>query len=98
MCVIQALIPVSEDVEIPFDYHRFIIGSRGKDVRQMMEEYGVHIVIPPSEQQSNRVTVTGTPGKVTQAIQALEARVTDIEAQQKDRVKSRDLRWRRDAT
>eukprot|EP00118_Oscarella_pearsei_P024630 m.306469 g.306469 ORF g.306469 m.306469 type:complete len:1252 (+) comp41271_c0_seq1:220-3975(+) len=79
------LVPVSEEVDIPFDYHRFIIGSRGKDVRQMMEEFGVHIAIPPSDKQSNCVTVSGSPAKVAEAKKALAARVLAIEAEQKDR-------------
>lgn len=38
-----ALIPVSIEVPVPYDLHRFIIGQKGKDVREMMNTYDVNI-------------------------------------------------------
>ena len=39
----MALVPVTEEVPVPFDLHRFIIGQKGKDVREMMTTFDVNI-------------------------------------------------------
>ena len=49
---------------MPFDYHRFIIGQKGKGVREMMKNFDVNISIPPAEEHSNVIRITGTPDKV----------------------------------
>ena len=51
-------------VEVPFDYHRFIIGQKGKGVREMMKTFDVNISIPPADELSNIIRITGTPDKV----------------------------------
>ena len=38
-----ALVPVTAEVNVPVDLHRFIIGMKGKDVREMMTTYDVNI-------------------------------------------------------
>lgn len=76
---------------IPFDYHRFIIGAKGANVRHMMEEFDVNITIPPSKDESDQVVITGTRPKVNKAIEALEQKVAEIEAENEDRVGVRSL-------
>lgn len=71
---------------IPFDYHRFIIGAKGANVRQMMDEFDVNITIPPSRDGSDQVVIIGTRLKVNKAIEALEQKVAEIEAENEDRV------------
>lgn len=39
----MALVPVTAEVSVPFDLHRFIIGQKGKDVREMMTTFDVNI-------------------------------------------------------
>ena len=39
----MALVPVTAEVNVPVDLHRFIIGMKGKDVREMMTTYDVNI-------------------------------------------------------
>lgn len=36
---------------IPFEYHRYIIGQKGREIRALMEENNVNIAIPPSEKK-----------------------------------------------
>ena len=36
--------PISEEVKVPYDYHRYVIGAKGAGVRQMMEDYDVSLV------------------------------------------------------
>lgn len=71
---------------IPFDYHRFIIGAKGANVRHMMDEFDVNITIPPSRDESDQVVIIGTRPKVNKAIEALEQKVAEIEAENEDRV------------
>lgn len=79
------LVPITETMTIPFDYHRFIIGAKGANVRQMMDEFDVNISIPPSKDESDQVVIVGTRPKVNKAIEALEQKVAEIEAENEDR-------------
>lgn len=38
-----ALVPITVEVSVPYDLHRYIIGQKGKDVREMMTTYDVNI-------------------------------------------------------
>ena len=83
---LQELVPITEAITIPFDYHRFIIGAKGANVRHMMDEYDVSITIPPPRDESDQVTIVGTRPKVNRAIEALQEKVAEIEAENEDRV------------
>ena len=72
---------------MPFDYHRFIIGGKGKDVRKMMQEYDVNISIPPPSEHSDLVRVSGPPENVERARKALEQKVAQLDAEKEDRVR-----------
>ena len=52
-----ALVPITEDVTMPYDFHRFIIGLKGQDVRKMMEKYDVNITVPPQYEKSDIIKV-----------------------------------------
>ncbi|XP_077866398.1 vigilin-like, partial [Saccoglossus kowalevskii] len=39
-----ALVPVTEEVTVPFEFHRFIIGVKGAGVRRMMDDHDVSIM------------------------------------------------------
>jgi len=80
-----ALVPVSVDVEVPFDFHRYIIGSKGRDVREMMERYDVNITVPPAAQQSDSITIKGPLVCVENAKAALAERVEQLEKEKQDR-------------
>ena len=78
--------PVTEEVPVAVEYHRFIIGSKGRDVRQMMEEFEVSIQVPPAGRQVAVLQVTGTPANVARASKALLQRVQQLEDEQQQRV------------
>jgi len=71
---------------VAVELHRFIIGSKGRDVRQLMDDYEVMIVVPPAERQVSLLQVTGTPANVARARQALLQRVQQLEDEQQQRV------------
>ncbi|XP_052081432.1 vigilin-like [Mytilus californianus] len=83
---LQDLVPVTEEMTVPFDYHRYIIGAKGKDVREMMGDYDVNISIPPAEDHSDKVKVTGPPANVKRALEALQERCDQLEKEKEDRL------------
>ncbi|KAH8407443.1 hypothetical protein KR222_001267, partial [Zaprionus bogoriensis] len=79
------LIPIEEELNVPFDLHRTIIGPRGANVRQFMSTHDVHVELPPSDLKSDVIKVSGTPARVAEAKQALEKMIEDYEADRADR-------------
>jgi len=79
------LIPIEEELSVPFDLHRTIIGPRGANVRQFMSKHDVHVELPPSELKSDVIKVSGTPARVAEAREALEKMIEDYEADRADR-------------
>lgn len=51
------LVPITIEVEVPFDLHRSIIGQKGRDVRELMNTYDVHIMLSPAEQKLDLIKV-----------------------------------------
>lgn len=80
-----ALVPVTDSVHIPFAYHRFIIGQRGKGVRDLMTRHEVNFTFPPTDQQSDVVSVTGLRENIEEAKQALLERVRELDEERADR-------------
>lgn len=80
-----ALVPVSENMTIPFENHRYIIGQKGVGIRKMMDEFDVNIAVPPPENKDSIIVVTGPAAHVAKALKALELRNNDIEKENEDR-------------
>ncbi|WAR14750.1 VIGLN-like protein [Mya arenaria] len=80
------LVPITKEVIVPFDFHKNIIGQKGRDVRKLMDECNVNISIPPQQQQSDVIKVTGPPANVQRAEEALAAKVSDLELDKEDRL------------
>lgn len=79
------LVPIVEELTVPYDLHRTIIGPKGANVREFMSKYDVHIELPPSEAKSDIVKVSGTPAHVAEAKLALDKMIEDYEADRADR-------------
>uniref|UniRef100_A0A3Q3B0J5 Vigilin n=1 Tax=Kryptolebias marmoratus TaxID=37003 RepID=A0A3Q3B0J5_KRYMA len=80
-----ALVPITEDVEVSYDLHRYIIGQKGSGIRKMMEEYEVNIWVPQPEKQLDVIKVTGLAANVARAKHGLLERVKELQAEQEDR-------------
>ncbi|XP_057712200.1 vigilin isoform X2 [Corythoichthys intestinalis] len=80
-----ALVPITEDVEVSYNLHRYIIGQKGSGLRKMMEDYEVNIWVPQPEMQQDVIKVTGLVANVQRAKQGLLGRVTELRAEQEDR-------------
>lgn len=80
-------------VEVPYEFHRFIIGQKGAGVRQLMNDHDVNIKVPQSELKSNVIIITGPPQNTEEAKKALLERVKDLELEKADReAKSYELK------
>ncbi|KAJ8375213.1 hypothetical protein SKAU_G00057930 [Synaphobranchus kaupii] len=82
---LKALVPVTIEVEVPFELHRYIIGQKGSGIRKMMDEYEVNIQVPAPELQSDIISVTGLVNHLDRAKEGLLERVKELQAEQEDR-------------
>ncbi|KAM6921829.1 LOW QUALITY PROTEIN: high density lipoprotein binding protein a [Xenentodon cancila] len=85
MEALKALVPVTIEVEVPFELHRYIIGQKGSGIRKMMDEFEVNIQVPAPEQQSDKIAITGLASHLDRAKEGLLERVKDLQAEQEDR-------------
>lgn len=79
------LVPITEEIEVPFDLHRSIIGKRGDDVRELMNRYDVHIELSPQDQKLDVIKVSGAAQNVRDAKTAIAERVVELEKDREDR-------------
>ncbi|CAO1311381.1 unnamed protein product [Diamesa hyperborea] len=79
------LVPITDEISVPFDLHRSIIGKSGKDVRELMNRYDVHIELSPQDQKLDFIKITGSTQNVEDAKLAIADRVKDLEADREDR-------------
>jgi len=83
---LKKLVPITAEVIIPFEFHRYIIGQKGKEVREMMNEYDVNIRVPSADQESDIILVSGVPDHVEKAKVGLAERLVKLEGEKEDRV------------
>ncbi|CAH0554703.1 unnamed protein product [Brassicogethes aeneus] len=79
------LVPITINVEVPFELHRSIIGQKGYNVKELMDRFDVHIVLSPADVKEDIIKITGTLINVENAKEALLERVKELEADKKDR-------------
>ncbi|TVK90601.1 Vigilin [Bagarius yarrelli] len=71
---LKALVPVTIEVEVPFELHRYIIGQKGSGIRKMMDEF-----------ESDIISITGLATHLERAKEGLLERVKELQAEQEDR-------------
>lgn len=82
---LKALVPVTIEVEVPFELHRYIIGQKGSGIRKMMDEFEVNIQVPAPDLQSDIISITGLANHLERAKEGLLERVKELQAEQEDR-------------
>jgi len=82
---LMALVPITDTVQVPFEFHRNIIGRKGETVRNMMNVYGVNIMVPPNGDQNDLITITGPPANVEKAKEGLLEKVASFNKEKEDR-------------
>lgn len=80
-----SLIPVTVEIEVPFNFHRFIIGPKGAAIKELKDKYDVTINVPPSNDQNNLITIKGLEKNVQDAKDAINERVEELVKEQQDR-------------
>lgn len=80
-----ALVPITEEINVAFDLHRSLIGQKGRDVKELMNTYDVHIELSPQDQKLDIIKVTGARANIEEAKIAIDKRIVELEADRKDR-------------
>lgn len=80
-----ALVPETEEISVPFDLHRSLIGQKGRDVKELMNAYDVHIEMSPQDKKLDIIKVTGTKTAIAEAKVAIAERIKKLEEDRKDR-------------
>ena len=73
------LVPVTTEVPVPFEFHRFIIGKEGTGVRDTMNKFDVNIRVPTQGAQSEVILISGAPSNMEAAKGGLVEKVTELE-------------------
>lgn len=71
---------------VPFDYHGQLIGQKGKEIRQIMDECEVTITIPKPEDHSDIIKIQGPPAKIPHAEEVIKNRIRNLEEERRQRV------------
>jgi len=71
---------------VPFNFHGQLIGQKGKEIRQIMDECEVTIAVPKPEEHSDVIKITGPPSKVDGARKMIEKKLQALEEERKQRV------------
>ncbi|XP_048844381.1 high density lipoprotein binding protein a [Brienomyrus brachyistius] len=82
---LKALVPLTIEVEVPYELHRYIIGQKGSGIRKMMDEYEVNIQVPAPDLQSDIIAITGLANHLDRAKEGLLERVKELQAEQEER-------------
>jgi len=81
------LVPITAEVSVPYEFHRYIIGQKGNGVREMMQRFDVNIRVPSMDEQSDIILISGVPSNVEAAKVGLAEKVEELEAEKEDKLK-----------
>lgn len=81
------LVPITAEVSVPYEFHRFIIGQKGVGVREMMNNFDVNIRVPSVDAKSDLILISGVPTNVEAAKIGLGEKVAELEAEKEDKIK-----------
>uniref|UniRef100_A0A023FAG6 Putative vigilin n=2 Tax=Triatoma infestans TaxID=30076 RepID=A0A023FAG6_TRIIF len=84
----QALIdsqPIVYEMEVPLEYHRGIIGPKGQNVKDMMNQYEVYIDVPGANLQQEFIRIRGSPAAVEEAKRGIEEEMRKYDDEKEDR-------------
>jgi exosome complex RNA-binding protein Rrp4 len=82
---LMELIPITQTINVPVDFHSSLIGKGGEAVRQLMTAHAVRIKIPSADENSEQILVTGAPANVEAALENIRERMKEFEGQAEDR-------------
>jgi polyribonucleotide nucleotidyltransferase len=82
------LVPITAEVAVPYEFHRFIIGQKGVGVREMMNRFDVNIRVPSQEAKSDLILISGVPSNVESAKGGLAERMAELELEKEEKVRN----------
>uniref|UniRef100_A0A914Y922 K Homology domain-containing protein n=1 Tax=Panagrolaimus superbus TaxID=310955 RepID=A0A914Y922_9BILA len=82
---LMELIPITQTINVPVDFHSSLIGKGGEAVRQLMTAHAVRVKIPSADENSEEILVTGAPANVEAALENIRERMKEFEGQAEDR-------------
>ncbi|XP_058391071.1 vigilin-like [Diceros bicornis minor] len=86
MKALEALIPVTVEVDVPFDLHHYIIGQKGSEIQKIMDEFEVNIQMSAPGLESDTIFITGIAANVEQAKARLREQVKALQNEVEDQV------------
>ena len=75
-----------EDMTVPFNFHGQLIGQKGKEIRQIMDECGVTVAVPKPDERSDVIQIIGPPSKIDGARKMIEKKIQSLEEERRQRV------------
>ncbi|XP_029347773.1 vigilin-like [Acyrthosiphon pisum] len=78
-------IPKTIDLNVPSEYHRSLIGSKGVTIRKFSDDYNVQIKVPNQEQNSDIIKITGMQKDIDEVVAAIKEEMRLYDADKKDR-------------
>ena len=63
-------------VEVTKSQHKYIIGTKGQNLQEILAETGVSVEVPPLDTPSNTVTLRGDANKLGMALTAVYRKVS----------------------
>jgi hypothetical protein len=85
MEVLESLIPITVEIHVPIDLHRYIIGQRGCGIRKIIDEFDVNIQVSKPDLKSDIIYITGLAENVEKAKTRLQERVKALQIEIEDR-------------
>ncbi|ESN97039.1 hypothetical protein HELRODRAFT_114382 [Helobdella robusta] len=79
------LIPVTEEMEIPHEFHGQIIGQKGAFIRQIQDEFNVNLVVPPQADRKDCIKIVGPKKSLEGVKEELRKKVELLEKERLDR-------------
>merc|ERR1719445_2239321 len=80
------LVPITAEVSVPYEFHRYIIGQKGIGVRDMMNKFDVNIRVPAQDANSDVILISGVPTNVEAAKIGLAEKVKELEAEKEVKI------------
>jgi len=81
------LVPITAEVAVPYEFHRYIIGQKGTGVRELMNRFDVNIRVPSMDEKSDIILISGVPSNVEAAKEGLAEKVAELEAEKVEKEK-----------
>jgi len=78
------LVPIQTELQVPFEYHKNIIGKGGAFLRQLQDRFRVSCKMPKAEEQNDTIVLIGVPSDIEKAKQKIEDKVKELEQQKLD--------------